>query len=46
LRVVLEEAGFTAVRFVRVGRIPPLAKSLVAIARKPAAPAAAVTRAS
>jgi 2-polyprenyl-6-hydroxyphenyl methylase/3-demethylubiquinone-9 3-methyltransferase len=46
LRVVLEEAGFSAVRFVRVGRIPPLAKSLVAIARKPAAPAAAVTRAS
>ena len=44
LRVVLEEAGFTDVRFVRVGRIPPLAKSLVAIARKP--PAKSVISAS
>jgi 2-polyprenyl-6-hydroxyphenyl methylase/3-demethylubiquinone-9 3-methyltransferase len=34
LRVLLNEAGFTSVEFLRVGRIPPLAKSMIAIARK------------
>ena len=32
---LLREAGFVDVRFERVGRIPPLAKSMIAIARKP-----------
>ena len=32
---LLWEAGFVDVRFERVGRIPPLAKSMIAIARKP-----------
>ncbi len=31
---LLEETGFSSVDFVRVGRIPPLAKSMIAIARK------------
>lgn len=35
LRMLLEEAGFADVRFSRVGRIPPLAKSMIAIARRP-----------
>jgi len=34
LRVLLEEAGFKSIEFVRVGRIAPLAKSMVAVARK------------
>lgn len=34
LRALLREAGFEDPRFVRVGRIPPLAKSMVAIARR------------
>jgi 2-polyprenyl-3-methyl-5-hydroxy-6-metoxy-1,4-benzoquinol methylase len=34
LRQLLSEVGFQDIRFVRVGRIPPLAKSMVAIARK------------
>lgn len=34
LEVLLREAGFDDVSFVRVGRIPPLAKSMLAIARK------------
>ena len=34
LKALLEEAGFCDVRFSRVGRIPHLAKSMVAIARK------------
>ena len=34
LRALLEEAGLTAVRFRRVGRVPLLEKSMVAIARK------------
>lgn len=34
LRQLLSEAGFRDIRFVRVGRIPPVAKSMVAIARK------------
>lgn len=35
LGVLLKEAGFVDVRFHRVGRIPILAKSVIAIARKP-----------
>ena len=35
LTELLREAGFTDIRFERVGRIPLLAKSMVAIARKP-----------
>ena len=34
LGTLLAEAGFNDVRFVRVGRIPPLAKSMIAIVRK------------
>lgn len=32
---LLSEQGFTQIRFLRVGRIAPLAKSMVAIARRP-----------
>jgi SAM-dependent methyltransferase len=32
---LLREAGFVDIRFERVGRIPALAKSMIAIARKP-----------
>jgi len=35
LRALLEEAGLREIRFRRVGRIPSLAKSIIAIARKP-----------
>jgi 2-polyprenyl-3-methyl-5-hydroxy-6-metoxy-1,4-benzoquinol methylase len=35
LTTLLKEAGFGDIRFVRVGRIPPLAKSMIAIAQKP-----------
>lgn len=35
LAQLLKDAGFEDVRFIRVGRIPVLAKSMVAIARKP-----------
>ncbi len=35
LAQLLLEAGFVDIRFKRVGRIPALAKSMVAIARKP-----------
>ena len=35
LTVLLEEAGFNDIRFMRVGRIPILAKSMLAIAQKP-----------
>lgn len=35
LSVLLSEAGFVDIRFERVGRISPLAKSMIAIARKP-----------
>lgn len=35
LGVILHEAGFVDIRFERVGRIPALAKSMIAIARKP-----------
>jgi 2-polyprenyl-6-hydroxyphenyl methylase/3-demethylubiquinone-9 3-methyltransferase len=34
LRSLLEEAGFSSVSFLRVGRIRPLAKSTLAVARK------------
>ena len=34
LRLLLEEAGFKEVTFQRVGRIPMLAKSMIAIAKK------------
>lgn len=35
LTVLLEEAGFTDIRFKRCGRVPLLAKSMMAIAKKP-----------
>jgi 2-polyprenyl-3-methyl-5-hydroxy-6-metoxy-1,4-benzoquinol methylase len=34
LRILLTEAGFTEIGFLRVGRIPVLAKSMIALARK------------
>ncbi|WP_027553026.1 bifunctional 2-polyprenyl-6-hydroxyphenol methylase/3-demethylubiquinol 3-O-methyltransferase UbiG [Bradyrhizobium sp. Cp5.3] len=34
LRLLLEEAGLRDIQFHRVGRIPPLAKSMLAVARK------------
>lgn len=34
LGVLLKEAGFSEVNFVRVGRFPALAKSMIAVARK------------
>jgi 2-polyprenyl-3-methyl-5-hydroxy-6-metoxy-1,4-benzoquinol methylase len=36
LGALLSEAGFEHIEFRRVGRVPPLAKSMIAIARKPA----------
>jgi 2-polyprenyl-6-hydroxyphenyl methylase/3-demethylubiquinone-9 3-methyltransferase len=36
LSTLLTEAGFESVQFRRVGRVPPLAKSMIAIARKKA----------
>jgi 2-polyprenyl-6-hydroxyphenyl methylase/3-demethylubiquinone-9 3-methyltransferase len=35
LRTLLKETGFEDISFVRVGRVPVLAKSMIAIARKP-----------
>ena len=35
LGALLHEAGLSEIRFVRVGRIPPLAKSMLAIAHRP-----------
>lgn len=35
LSQLLSEAGLTDIRFLRVGRVPVLAKSMIAIARKP-----------
>lgn len=35
LSELLEEAGFVDIRFERVGRVPALAKSMIAITRKP-----------
>ena len=32
---LLREAGFVHLRFERVGRVPALAKSMIAMARKP-----------
>ena len=32
---LLTKAGFTDIKFLRVGRIPVLAKSMIAVARKP-----------
>lgn len=37
LGALLREAGFGTIRFLRVGRVAPLAKSMVAIASKPVA---------
>jgi len=34
LRLLLEEAGFQSIEFTRVGRVPALAKSMIAFARK------------
>lgn len=34
LRVLLTECGFAQIHFIRMGRIPPLAKSMVAVAAK------------
>lgn len=34
LKTLLEEAGFCDISFIRVGRVPPLAKSMIAIAKK------------
>lgn len=36
LSTLLREAGFVDIRFERVGRVPALAKSMIAIARRPA----------
>ncbi|MFM2279234.1 MAG: hypothetical protein RLZZ444_1465, partial [Pseudomonadota bacterium] len=36
LTTLLEEAGLREIRFLRVGRVPVLAKSMIAIARRPA----------
>jgi 2-polyprenyl-6-hydroxyphenyl methylase/3-demethylubiquinone-9 3-methyltransferase len=33
LRILLLQAGFNAVRFNYLGRVPPLAKSMIAVAR-------------
>lgn len=35
LSTLLREVGFESITFHRVGRIPPLAKSMIAVARKP-----------
>lgn len=35
LTTLLEEAGLEVIEYKRVGRLPPLAKSMIAIARKP-----------
>ena len=42
LAALLNERGFDDVVFVRVGRIPPFAKSMIAVARKRSGPAARV----
>ena len=34
LTLLLEEAGFCDIRFARVGRIPALAKAMIAVARR------------
>ena len=35
LTTLLQDAGFQNIRFNRVGRIPALAKSMIAVAQKP-----------
>lgn len=35
LTTLLQEAGFQNIRFVRVGRVPALAKSMIAVAKRP-----------
>lgn len=35
LSFLLEEAGFRDIRFERVGRVPALAKAMIAVARRP-----------
>jgi 2-polyprenyl-6-hydroxyphenyl methylase/3-demethylubiquinone-9 3-methyltransferase len=35
LRLLLLAAGFEDVRFLRVGRVPALAKSMIAVAKRP-----------
>ena len=35
LRQLFAEAGLKSVQFVRVGRVPPLAKSIIAVVRRP-----------
>ena len=35
LTFLLQEAGFHDIRFERVGRLPPLAKAMIAVARRP-----------
>ncbi len=35
LTLLLEEAGFRDIRFARVGRVPALAKAMIAVARRP-----------
>jgi 2-polyprenyl-6-hydroxyphenyl methylase/3-demethylubiquinone-9 3-methyltransferase len=34
LRELLEETGFIDIKFERAGRVPPLAKSMIAVAKK------------
>lgn len=38
LSILLAEAGFQNIGFHRVGRIPPLAKAMIAVARQPGSP--------
>jgi 2-polyprenyl-3-methyl-5-hydroxy-6-metoxy-1,4-benzoquinol methylase len=38
LTALLDEAGFRDIRFWRIGRVPALAKSMIAVARKPDEP--------
>jgi 2-polyprenyl-3-methyl-5-hydroxy-6-metoxy-1,4-benzoquinol methylase len=40
LSTLLTEAGFTDIRFIRAGRFPALAKSMIAVARKHQVPSA------
>jgi 2-polyprenyl-6-hydroxyphenyl methylase/3-demethylubiquinone-9 3-methyltransferase len=35
LRILLHETGFKNIKFIRAGRIPPFAKSMIALAHKP-----------
>jgi SAM-dependent methyltransferase len=40
MRALLTEAGFTDITFYRVGRVAPLAKSMIAVAHRPPGPVA------